>query len=100
MPELQAIAHYVITAGRQDEVLSLLVELAEASRGEPDNIAFDVYRKAGDDRDVVLLERYRSREAFAAHRDTPHFQKYVVERIIPLLDSRTIELFDVEESDR
>jgi len=99
MPELQAIARYTITAGPQDEVLPLLTELAEASRGEPDNIAFDVYRKAGDDREVVLLERYRSREAFAAHRETPHFRAYVVERIIPLLDSRTIELFDVEEGD-
>jgi quinol monooxygenase YgiN len=95
MAELQAIARYTITAGQVDEVLPLVQQMAEASRAEPGNLAFDAYRRLDDDREVVLLERYESREAFEAHRDTPHFRTLVLERIVPRLDSRTVEVFDV-----
>ncbi|WP_328603568.1 antibiotic biosynthesis monooxygenase [Amycolatopsis sp. NBC_00345] len=40
---------------------------------EPGNISFAAYHGVGDARDVVLLERYDSREAFARHRETDHF---------------------------
>ena len=43
----------------------------------------------------VLLERYASREALAAHRATPHFQEILLSQIVPLLAHRTIEEYDV-----
>ncbi|MEV6863398.1 antibiotic biosynthesis monooxygenase [Streptosporangium subroseum] len=45
----------------------------------------------GADRGVVVLERYASREAFAAHRAAPHFQHLVIDQIIPLLDDRVVD---------
>src|SRR3569833_189204 len=94
MTELQVIARYTISAGKADEVLTLLPQLAEASRAEPGNLAFVVYRRLDDDRQVVLLERYTSREAFAAHRETPHFQDLVLGQIAPRLDSRVVATSD------
>ena len=96
MTDLQVIARYRISAGNEDEVLALLPELAEASRAEPGNVSFVAYRALGDDRDVVLLERYASREAFAAHRETPHFAELVLGKIIPRLESRVVEMYDVD----
>jgi quinol monooxygenase YgiN len=95
MTELQVIAWYIMSAGQEDEVLALLPELAGATRGEPGNLSFEVYRQFGQDRNVVLLERYRSRDAFAAHRETPHFKNLVLGQIAPRLDSRVVETFDV-----
>ncbi len=46
---------------------------------------------------MVLLERYVSRAAFEDHRTTPHFTGLVLEQIVPLLDSRDVELFDAAE---
>jgi quinol monooxygenase YgiN len=97
MPDLQAIARYRISAGKEEEVLPLLVKLAEASRTEPGNIAFVAYRELDDERNIILLERYSSREAFAAHRETPHFKDLVLDQIIPRLDSRSVESYDVVE---
>jgi quinol monooxygenase YgiN len=97
MSELQVIARYTISAGKQDEVLKLLPTLAEASRSEPGNIAFVAYRQLDDNRKIVLLERYTSRDAFAAHRETPHFKDLVLKRLIPLLDSREVESYDVPD---
>jgi quinol monooxygenase YgiN len=96
MTELQVIARYTISAGQEDEVLSLLATLIAAVREEPGNLAFTAYRQLGEDREVVLLERYASREALAAHRETAHFRDLVLGQIVPRLDSRVVELYDVE----
>lgn len=97
MAELQVIARYTITEGREGELLELLPQLAKASRSEPGNLAFDIYRELDNPRGVVLLERYASREAFLAHRETPHFKELVLERIVPLLDSRRVEQYEAPE---
>jgi quinol monooxygenase YgiN len=93
--ELQVIARYRISAGQEEEVHALLARLARASRDEPDNLAFEAFRNLDDSRSVVLLERYASRDALDAHRETPHFQALVVDQIIPRLDSRVVETYDV-----
>jgi quinol monooxygenase YgiN len=97
MTELQVIARYTISAGKQDEVLALLPKLAEASRAEPGNLEFVIYHRLDNDREAVILERYASREAFAAHRETPHFKDLVLDQIAPRLDSRVVETYDVVE---
>jgi quinol monooxygenase YgiN len=59
------------------------------------NLAFDSYGKTGDRRSYVLLERYASREALDAHRQAPHFTGRLLAQIVPLLESRTVEEYDV-----
>jgi quinol monooxygenase YgiN len=97
MPELQVIARYANSAGQEDDVLALLPRLIEAVREEPGNLAFTAYRQLGDDRKVVLLERYASGEALAAHRETAHFKDLVLGQIVPRLDSRVVEIYDIAE---
>jgi quinol monooxygenase YgiN len=97
MTELQVIARYTISAGNQDEVFEVLPRLIAAVRTEPGNIAFAAYRQLDDDRNVVLLERYASRDAFAAHRETPHFKELVLGRLVPLLERRVVESYDVTD---
>jgi hypothetical protein len=43
----------------------------------------------------VLLERYVSREALAEHHSAPHFTRMLLGQIVPLLESRTGEEYDV-----
>lgn len=95
MAELQVIARYTIAPGNEKEVLPLLDELAQASRTEPGNASFEVYRKLDDEREIVLLERYTSRDALAAHRETPHFKDLVLNQIVPRLESRVVESYEV-----
>jgi quinol monooxygenase YgiN len=45
----------------------------------------------------VLLERYISPEALAEHRSAPHFTQVLLGQIVPLLESRTVEEYDVPE---
>jgi quinol monooxygenase YgiN len=98
MTELQAIARYVVPEENREEVLELLRQVASASRQEPGNIAFDIFQSVDDPARIVLLERYASRDAFAAHRETDHFHDMVLARIVPLLAERTVEQLDAESA--
>jgi quinol monooxygenase YgiN len=93
--ELQVIAYYRVSAGKEDEVLDLLPRLAAATRTEPGNVFFSAYREAHNIRNVIVLERYASPEAFRAHRETVHFKELVIGQLLPRLDSRIIETCDV-----
>jgi quinol monooxygenase YgiN len=95
VPELQVIARHTAADGMRDAVLAILPKLIEASRKEPGNLAFDAYLDIADPQSYVLLERYTSRAAFAAHRETPHFKELMLEQILPKLESRVIEQYDV-----
>jgi quinol monooxygenase YgiN len=97
MTELQVIARYTIAAGNEAAVLELLPQLAQASEAEPGNVSFVAYRQLGDERELVLLERYASRDAFAAHRESAHFKELALGRIVPLLERRVVETYDVVE---
>jgi quinol monooxygenase YgiN len=96
MPELQVIARHTMRPGTEAEVLPLVAELVTAARTEPGNLAFDAYRSVDEPRSYVLLERYVSRDAFADHRATAHFKDIVLDRLVPLLESRTVEALDAE----
>ncbi len=98
MTQLQAIARYVVPMENKEELLGLLRELARESRQEPGNVSFDIYENVDDPTRVVLLERYVSREAFAAHRETPHFHTLVLDKIVPMLTERIVEELDADEA--
>jgi quinol monooxygenase YgiN len=95
--ELQVIAHHTMKKGEADHVLPLVSKLIEAARTEPGNVAFDAYRKIDDPCTYVLLERYASPEAFVDHRESAHFKDLVLDQIVPRLERRTVEQFDVAE---
>jgi autoinducer 2-degrading protein len=49
---------------------------ARASVGEAGVVRFDVYQDREDETRFVLVEVYRSPEAHAEHRTTPHYQAW------------------------
>lgn len=97
MPEVQLIARHTMKPGTEDKVMALVEQLIDAARTEPGNLAFDAYRSTRDPNSYVLLERYASRDALAAHRASPHFKSIVLDQLVPLLSIRTIDEFDVTE---
>lgn len=89
----QVIAHYFSQPDEVANVLSLLGELAAASRTEAANISYDFFQGAQDPAHIVILERYTDAAGFAAHREYEHFKTIGVGQIIPKLASRRIESY-------
>ena len=59
--------------GAEEDLAAAILENAVASRAEPGAIRFDVLRAPDDPAAFLVVERYESREAFDAHRETAHY---------------------------
>jgi len=64
-----------IPAEARDEVRSLLRFLADASRGEPGNVAFVPFED--DSEGMHILEVYHDEAALVAHQESSHFRTCV-----------------------
>lgn len=89
------LAHYFPAQGNEARVLELLHSLTAASRTEEGNVGYDHYAPGSRSGEILIVERYISAEAFAIHRETEHFRSIGKEQIIPLLDERMIEEFEI-----
>jgi quinol monooxygenase YgiN len=57
--------------------------LAAATRQEPGNIAYDIYRGIDDDLEFYIVEHWASPAALAAHERTAAFIHYGREVLVP-----------------
>ena len=86
------VARWQLSAQSVEGVLDLLAELREQTLAEPGCQGYDVFRSTLSPEQLLLLERYRDDAAIAAHRASPHYQTLVVQRILPLISDRKVEL--------
>ncbi|RRN63868.1 putative quinol monooxygenase [Caulobacter sp. 602-1] len=87
--QAKTIAFLVAKPGQEAALQSLLRDLAAASRSEPGNVSYEVWRDRDEPRRFVLDELYTGDEAITAHRATPHFQDYL-SRIGDLADRQAV----------
>ena len=75
-------------SGCEARVLQILKTMAVATRREPGNRLYELYRckVSGGPEQYHLLERYDDDAALQAHRETPHYREYRV-AIAPLLEA-------------
>ena len=86
------VAHWRMSDDRVDGVLALVDSLRQATLAEPGCLGYAVYRSIADASELLLVERYRDDAALDAHRRSVHYQTIAVERIIPLLSGRQIDI--------
>jgi len=90
------VARYHVRPGHRAEVLAALEPMAAAvAASEPGCRLYHVARSLDDDDLVLLYEHYVDEEALQAHRETPHFADIVEARVMPLLESRERETFEL-----
>jgi quinol monooxygenase YgiN len=69
----------VITArdGKEHELEQLLRSMTGPSRAEPGNLHYNLWRARERPGEFVIDEMYADTEAAAAHRTSPHYQRYL-----------------------
>lgn len=75
---------------------------AKASRLEPGVARFDVYQQADDPTRFLLIEEYKTADAPAAHKATPHYATWR-DTVAPMMAEerrsvRYVEVTDAEEA--
>jgi quinol monooxygenase YgiN len=88
------IARWQTTEAALDEVLTHVAGLRAQSLAEPGCVGYEVFQSRTEPTTLMLVERYRDGAAAEAHRATPHFQDLVLERIVPLLTDRQVEILE------
>lgn len=72
-----------------DAFIAATLANARGARSEPGNLRFDVLRAEDDPQHFTLYEAYESAEALAAHRETPHYQRWAAEAVPWMAQPRT-----------
>ena len=79
--------------GHETEVKEILRILGEASRQEPGVITYTTHVNPDDPREFFIYEKYHDEAGLEAHQQTSHFKEYVLEKAIPMLESRVRKTF-------
>jgi quinol monooxygenase YgiN len=85
---------YVVTAkwtakeGEEENVLAAVRQLVEPSRAEPGSRFYQPNRDPENPRVLFFYEIYDDEDAYKAHGESEHFQRWGFGEAIPLLESR------------
>src|ERR1700739_3076291 len=82
---------------RLNDAMAAFRALTAASRREPGNLGYDIYRGINDDQEFYIVEHWASPAALAAHERTEafiHFGQAVLSRNATLHDTGTARAFD------
>ncbi len=84
MSKKTVIAKIRVIAGKEYEYLSLVAPLVEASRKEPGNLVYSLYRDVRDRSEFMAYEEWADENAFNEHCRTELFRSFG-EQVQPLL---------------
>ena len=80
-------------AGHENEVVDIFRKVQTASRQEPGCLMYMVHRHKTDAQRFFIYEQYRDDAALEAHRNSPHFQEYVVKQLKDIGERKEGELY-------
>ncbi len=90
------VARYQVKPGKGGEVLEALSRMAPlVKEQEPGCKLYQVSRSTEDPDHFLLYEQYVDQAAFEGHRTTPHFKEIVEAIVVPLLDKREREIYEL-----
>lgn len=75
----------------RQHISEILEKLATASRQEPGCITYVPHWVADDPSTVLIYEQYKDGKSLDAHRESPHFNQYVVGGLYQLMRERSVE---------
>lgn len=91
---LVLIARYSAHPGNGDAVAAALLEMQRlVAQHELGCLRYEVCRATSNPDHFVLYEQYANAWAIEAHRRTEHFQRIVLETIVPLLAVREVDTY-------
>ncbi len=90
-------ANYYAMEGKDDEIAAVLRKMIPLSRAEPGCRLYMVNRSTEDPRKFLLYEQYVDEDGYKAHQATDAFKENILGKIVPMLESRVRQFYDVVE---
>jgi (4S)-4-hydroxy-5-phosphonooxypentane-2,3-dione isomerase len=90
-------AQYYAKEGKADEIAAILETMIPISRSEAGCALYTVNRSLDDPRKFLLYEQYHDRSGYQAHMETDAFKENILGKVVPMLESRVRDFYDVVE---
>jgi quinol monooxygenase YgiN len=87
-------AIYIAKPGNEEEIARLLQIMTGHTRQESGCLFYQAHRSRNEPSKFLLYEQYTDEAALDAHRAAPYFKEYILGQVVPMLESRTPELYD------
>jgi quinol monooxygenase YgiN len=88
-------AQYYAKQGKDDEIAAILQKMIPISSAEPGCALYTVNRSFDDPRKFLLYEQYHERAGYDAHMATEPFKENILGKVVPMLESRVRDFYDV-----
>lgn len=89
---IHVFAIWKVKEGHIETVLNALKTVCEKSVKESGNLFYKIHQSNSDLNTIVLVEGYTDESAVTYHKNTAHYKDLVIDKIIPLLETREIIL--------
>ncbi|MEM0543968.1 putative quinol monooxygenase [Flavobacterium sp. j3] len=96
MESVKLLAKYKIKEGKVEEFKILFEQIAKHTAKESGNLAYRSFFDHSNDSNFFIYEEYENLQALETHKNSFYFKEIVIERIVPLLESR--EVFQLNEN--
>jgi quinol monooxygenase YgiN len=83
---------YIVKEGFEEKAIEFLKIMTGHTRQEPGNIMYVAHQFKSDPRKFFLYEQYHQESDLDVHRNAAYFKEYVVNGLLPILESRTPEV--------
>ena len=88
--ERELIVKWKIRESETSRILKMLPELAEKTKNEKGNISYAIYQSESNPNELILHEHYTDQNAVEEHKSSEHYQRIVLNEIIPHLEIREV----------
>jgi quinol monooxygenase YgiN len=86
---------FVVKPGNESEAIAIFEEMTEKTLAEePGCQMYLAHRSPTEPLKFFLYEQYDDQAALDAHRASPHFEHYIKNRLMPLIESRDAQLYE------
>lgn len=91
---ITVIAKLAIQAGKIDETITMLKAMMEKVATEEGTLLYSLNRNPTDPNTLVIVERYKDKDALSAHSSTPHFKELFAKLATVLAGKPDIAVMD------
>lgn len=73
---ISVVAKLTVQEGKVEETITAFKALLPDVAGEPGTLLYSLNRNPKDPNTIVVIERYKDKDALTAHSATPHFKAF------------------------
>jgi quinol monooxygenase YgiN len=91
--EIVCVAQFSAKAGKEEELLRVLHGLMEPTHKEDGCIRYELNQATDNPRTITFLEKFKTKEAFDSHCNTPYIKNLFDKTAPNLMDGVVVTLY-------